>query len=78
MKKYSRVKEITKKLDEYTKCFKSSPNPERFGDMKTGRYKNMYGIAITKSIRLIYKVDHTSHKIIFYAIGDHKEVYGND
>lgn len=56
----------------------SDDDPARLGRRKTGRHHNSYGYNLTKSDRLIFRIDYTNKIIILVDIGDHKNVYGGD
>lgn len=56
----------------------SDGDPAILGTRKTGRYRGFIGVKLTKSERLIYKIDYKNKIVIIYGIGDHKDVYGRD
>ena len=78
LKKYTNNKQVRGALAQCIKYLSLEEDPGRIGDRKCGRYAGMYGYSLTRSERLIYKVDHESHRIILISMGDHKEVYGHD
>ncbi len=78
VKGYKRDAVVCKKLDENKSFLPTLDHPERAGNIKSGPYKDTYGINLTKSVRLMYQVNYETHEIIFVALGDHKEVYGRD
>ena len=55
-----------------------SADPESMGDRKRGRLHNLYTYRITKSYRLLYRVDRDEGAIVMVDLDDHKNVYGRD
>lgn len=77
-KKYSSDARVCKALESCLRQLPNEEDPRRIGDRKYGIYDGTYGYNLTKSIRLIYKVDYNARQIKLLAMGDHKEVYGRD
>lgn len=55
-----------------------SDSPEEMGDRKYGHLRYSYVYRITKSYRLLYRVDRSKNAIIMVDLDDHKNVYGRD
>ncbi len=53
-------------------------NPANMGIPKKGRYSGCIGAHITKSVVVVYRIDHAAHRIDLLKMGDHKMVYGSD
>lgn len=53
-------------------------DPAVFGKRKRWKYSECYGVHLTKSVSLIYKVDYASHTVYALDVGDHKWLYGRD
>ena len=77
-RKYSRDEQVCKALASCLTYLPREEDPGRMGDVKCGPYAGTYGYRLTKSIRLIYKVDRDTHQITLEVMGTHKEVYGSD
>lgn len=78
LKKYKRDTKVRKALAECVKVLSAEEDPARLGDRKYGRYAGAYGYNLSKSVRVIYKVDYVAHRVRLVALGDHKEAYGSD
>ncbi len=78
MKKYKRDAKVLKALAACVKALSTEEDPARLGDGKYGRYAGACGYNLSKSIRVIYKVDYGAHRVRLVALGDHKEAYGSD
>ena len=63
------------RLMEEIKC---CTDPSIFGERKRWKYKQCYGVHLTRSVSFIYRVDYTSHTVYALDIGDHKWLYGRD
>lgn len=77
-KKYRRDTRVCKALAACVEALSTEEDPARLGDRKYWRYAGTYGYNLSKSIRVIYKVDYGAHRVLLVAIGDHKEVYLSD
>ena len=53
-------------------------DPSIFGERKRQKYKHCYGVHLTKSVSLIYRIDYSSRTVYVLDIGDHKWLYGRD
>ena len=78
LKKYKRDAKVLKALAACVRALSAEEDPARLGDRKYGRYAGAYGYNLSKSIRVIYKVDYGAHRVRLVALGDHKEAYGSD
>lgn len=56
----------------------NSENPRKMGDLKHGRYRYCYGIHVTKSYTLLYRVFDEEKIIQLVDLDDHKNLYGRD
>jgi addiction module RelE/StbE family toxin len=56
----------------------NSKDPTKLGSRKRGKLLDCYSYNITKSIRLLYKVNFNIGVITLLRVGDHKQVYGKD
>lgn len=72
MRQYLRDEEMRKKVNDMVNILKDADDPKRMGDRKTGRFKDVYGIKLTKQHRLLYKVSGANHTVTLYEIGNHK------
>lgn len=77
-KKYKHDIEVCKALAACVEALSTDEDPARLGDRKYGRYEGTYGYALSRSIRVLYKVDYGAHQVLLVALGNHKEVYGRD
>ena len=77
-KKYSKDTQVRNALNSRLTLLQNREFPERLGDIKSGSLRGIYGLRLTKSIRLLYQVDYDTHTIRLINVGDHKEVYGKD
>ncbi len=76
--KYLRNVKISKKIQECIDSLSRLREPRRGGERKKGKVEGAYAINISKSVRLLYVVNDTTHTIYLLDIGVHKKVYGND
>lgn len=53
-------------------------DPAEMGDRKHGKYKDCFGIHMTKSISLLYSVSYTERTVYLIDLDDHKNLYGRD
>ena len=56
----------------------NSEDPRSIGDLKHGRYRYCYGIHLTKSHSLIYRIFEEKRVIQLIDLDDHKNLYGRD
>lgn len=78
LKGYRHDQAITGALSERLESLRGVEESERLGDHKIGRLEGTYGMRLSKSVRLLYAVDHPARVIRLLDIGNHKEVYGRD
>lgn len=78
MKGYRRDRVVTKTLRERLVSLRDAEHPEQLGDHKIGRLNGVYGIWLSKSVRLLFTVDYATRVILLLDIGNHKVVYGHD
>ena len=67
-----------KNLLEFLEDLKVCKDPARIGKRKAGLYRNCYGVHLTKSVSLLYRIDYRSHAVYLIDLGDHKRLYGRD
>lgn len=77
-RKYMHNQTVNKALCERLESLQVARDPGRLGDIKLGPLNGVYGTRLSRSVRLLYLVDHAAQVIRLLAIGDHKEVYGRD
>lgn len=68
----------TKNLISFLEELKICKDPADIGERKSGSYRNCYGVHLTKSVSLIYRIDYKLHTVYLIDIGDHKRLYGRD
>lgn len=81
VKGYRRDTVVTKTLRERLVSLRDAEHPEQLGDHKIGRLNGVcgvYGIWLSKSVRLLFTVDYATRVILLLDIGNHKVVYGHD
>ena len=62
----------------FTNDLQAGKDPSTLGERKRGPYRNCFGLHLTKSISLIYNVEHHARIVHFINLGDHKQLYGRD
>lgn len=70
-----------KTIDNFKKIvveLTNSNDPRNLGDLKHGRYRYCYGIHLTKSHSLIYRIFEEKRIIQLIDLDDHKNLYGRD
>lgn len=70
--------EVIGKYREASFDLTHSTSPESRGDRKRGRLSHSYVYRITKSYRLVYRVDRDKEEIVMVDLDDHKNIYGRD
>lgn len=71
-------KEVIKGYKNASLELTHSDNPEELGYRKRGPLRYSYVYRITKSYRLVYRVDRGECAIIMIDLDDHKNIYGRD
>jgi len=68
---------VITKISEAIELLRNSENPESLGEKKKGKLKGLYAYELTKSSRLLYKVERREGKIyvVLLRVCNHKQVY---
>lgn len=53
-------------------------NPRRFSTRKARLGKDVWGCDLSKSMRLVYRIDVDKKLFILVGLGDHKTIWGRD
>ena len=80
-KKLRKLRSNTEVINRYREAsfdLTHSASPEARGDRKRGRLQHSYVYRITKSYRLVYRVDRGKEEIVMVDLDDHKNIYGRD
>ena len=75
---YRADKAVIENYRRFVEELKYSENPEAEGVRKKGRHRHCIGTHLTKSVVLVYRINHAAHRIDLLDMGDHKTVYGRD
>lgn len=78
LKKLKSDKAIIESFKKIVVELANSKDPRSTGDLKHGRYRYCYGIHLTKSYSLIYRVFEEKRIIQLIDLDDHKNLYGRD
>lgn len=80
-KKLRRLRSNPEVVDKYKRALfelSHSSDPEELGDRKRGRLRHLFAYRITKSYRLLYRIDRDKREIAMVDLDDHKNIYGRD
>ena len=78
LRRHRSNKEVIDKYKNASLELARSANPEELGDRKRGHLSHSYAYRITKSYRLLYRVDRDKGAIVMVDLDDHKNIYGRD
>jgi len=78
IKKFKSDKAIIDNFKRMVIELTNAKDPRSIGEMKHGRYRYCYGIHLTKSHSLIYRIFEERKIIQIIDLDDHKNLYGRD
>ncbi|MDE2588805.1 type II toxin-antitoxin system RelE family toxin [Candidatus Nitrosotalea okcheonensis] len=78
LKKFKSDKMVITNFKRIVVELANSENPRKMGELKHGRYRYCYGIHVTKSHTLLYRIFEEKKIIQLVDLDDHKNLYGRD
>lgn len=78
LKKFKADKQIIKGYKQALKDLSNSNDPTKLGERKHGQFKYCYGIHVSKSHSLLYRVFFENDIIQLIDLDDHKNLFGRD
>ena len=78
LRKFKSNKPLIKKFKNFIVELESTDDPADIGTKKHGKYKNCFGVHMTKSHSLIYLINYDEYIVYLLDLDDHKNLYGRD